>query len=253
METYKGLQSILALAVVITIGNGLGEAPALAAGFVDDTDRNDVLGLDPFPVCDLTDIAEVEVRTSICDFSCTGGPDVCCDVVVGEEALLVRMEIIGDDGLPKLHEGSFFAGIDYGEEESIGGGGLSLSIKSATTEPGVKGHKTQDITLQAKFGPQTSQFGVTPRFKANADPNDRIEILSIVNQIAGVVEFVFPLQEIVQNASTVQLTASNLLGSPRVLVLFFWSKCQGNLVDHAPNTEDNNNPTVASEVFIFSF
>jgi len=239
------------------------EPPPLPPGFVDDTDRLDEpLGPDPFPVVDTIDITEAATRFDVCDFSCSGGPELCCGADApawAEPALIFTMSLIGAGSEPQLVDAEYEVHIDFGEER----------LRDHTEEPGLlskdpkKG--TADVKLkldlkEKKKKKKGGKKGKSP-FKGLAG----IEWLSQVDQTAGTIDFVIPVSELQAKADDDQAAASGLdryPSEPFHFLLWFRTKKKLHdfpaaergldLIDRAPNTNDNLAPTIASEALEFT-
>jgi len=226
---------------------------------VDDTDRLDpVRGPDPFPVVDTMDITTAGARFETCDFSCSGGPEVCCGegaTAAGDPALIFTMNLIGAESEPRLRDAEYEVYIDFGEE----------GLRDFRQEPGLiskdpkKG--TADVTLkldlkEKKKKKKGSEKGGSP-FKGLKG----IERLSRFDQTAATIDFVIPVSELQARADEEQAAASGLDREPLEAVdLLLWSGTKQKLEDgvtagielndRAPNTNDNRAPTVVAEALL---
>jgi hypothetical protein len=207
-----------------------------------------------------TDIKLVETHVDLCDFECAGGPELCCGPDSGgEEALIIHMEIIGEPSLPRLHQGEFKVFLDFGEAVDLDGDEIpDLSLKDAIEEPGVGPLDTSDVRVRASFGQSSSphggnRFGTQVRFTANAGLNPRVGRLSRIDQVASTIDFVLPLAEILTAADEAQKAAAGIEeGAESVEFLLWWSsRCDGSILDRAPNTDDHGSPSVVFEASLF--
>jgi len=236
--------------------DGVGDPCDFPPGFMDDSDADDeVFGPDRPPVPRAVDMDLVTSRLDLCDFECAGGTKVCCSPTLpqGEPALVVTVEVLGNEGGQRLDQGTFELNIDFGEPVSVAGEPVSLF--DAVDEPGVASHQTQDVVLAAKLSQAAKskgrgRFGIQGNFNGLA----RVENLSRVNQVNGTVEFVVPLLELTESANPAQRQAAGLDQVPLAtlrLLLWFSARAEGNEIDRMPNTDDNENPTIVSEVLPF--
>jgi hypothetical protein len=236
--------------------DGVGDPCDFPDGFMDDSDADDqTFGPDLPPVPRAVDMAQVASRLDLCDFECTGGAKVCCSPTLagGEPALVVTIDVLGNESGQRLDQGTFELNIDFGEPVSVAG--EPISLLDAVDEPGVAGHQTQDVVIAAKFS-QAAQSRGRGRFGMHGNFNGlaRVENLSRVNQVDGTVEFVVPLLELTETANPAQRAAAGLDQEPLAtlqLLLWFSARAEGNEIDRMPNTDDNENPTIVKEVLPF--
>ncbi|MEE9533014.1 MAG: thrombospondin type 3 repeat-containing protein, partial [Acidimicrobiia bacterium] len=236
--------------------DGIGDPCDFPPGFMDDSDADDqTFGPDRPPIPRAVDMAQVSSHLDLCDFECAGGSKACCSPTLaqGEPALVVTVEVLGNETGQRLDQGTFELNIDFGEPVSVAGEPISLF--DAVDEPGVAGHQTQDVVIAAKFS-QAAQSKGRGRFGIHGNFNGvaRVENLSRVSQADGTVEFVIPVLELNETANPAQREAAGLDQVPLAtlrLLLWFSARAQGNEVDRMPNTDDNENPTIVKEVLPF--
>ncbi len=236
--------------------DGFGDPCDFPPGFMNDSDADDeMFGPDRPPVPRAADMAQVSSHLDLCDFECTGGTKACCSPTLaqGEPALVVTVEVLGNESGQRLDQGTFELNIDFGEPVSVAG--ELVSLFDAVDEPGVAGHQTQDVVIAAKFT-QAAQNKGRGRFAIHGNFNGlaRVENLSQVNQVDGTVEFVIPMLELTETANPAQREAAGLDQVPLAtlrLLLWLSARSEGNEVDRMPNTDDNGNPTIVKEVLPF--
>jgi hypothetical protein len=237
-------------------GDGIGDPCDPPPGFVDDSDADDeTFGPDsPVPPRAI-DIDKFETSIDICDFDCQGGASACCGQPFGsgDDALVLTMTVLGNESSPRLTSGFFDVFLDYGEAELIDG--QMVSIKTATEEPGLAGFDSSDLRFSARFAQSTGRTRVAPNFQGNLQLNADLEKLSEVNQVEGTITFVLPIGTVVDKADAEQRVASNMTTDPLgEIELAVWgvSRGDGNDRDRAPNTNDNDLPTIRDEVTVFT-
>jgi len=242
-------------------GDGLGDVCDPPPGYVDDTDRLDfVFGPDPFPIVDTMDITEAATRMDVCDFSCSGGPELCCGAeaaAAGEPSLIFTMSLIGAGSEPQLVDAEYEVYLDFGEE----------GLGDYTEEPGLiskdpkKG--TADVRLKLDLKEKKKKKKGGEKARSPFKGLDGIEWLSQVDQTTGAIEFIIPVSELQAKANDEQAAACGFdryhRESVDFLLWFRTKKTVGEgteagieLNDRAPNTNDNLAPTIASEAIEFT-
>jgi hypothetical protein len=153
------------------------------------------------------------------------------------ETLQVRLDVVGPLG---AQSSDFRFLIDFGEPQKVGQSFISL--ESQTVEPGMKGVNTADVTLKMT----TDQQG--PHFTGVPGLADR----SSVDLAGGRIDFVASVDAILAQATSEQLNAANNFDGT-FSVLGFASAALRKSVDHAPDTNDNGNPSIVQEALRFTF
>jgi len=214
-------------------------------------------GPDPFPVVDTIDITQVGARMEICDFSCVGGPELCCSAAAesaAEPALIFSMGVVGADPEPRLVDAEYEVSIDFGEE----------GLRGFVAEPGLiskdpkKG--TADVRLKLDLKEKKKKKKGGGKTKSPFKGLKGVELLSTFDQATGTIDFVIPVSSLQDKANEEEAAASGFDQYPpeRVtFLLWFRAKKKGEdgvaggieLNDRVPNTNDNLAPTIFSEAF----
>ena len=90
-------------------------------------------------------------------------------------------------------------------------------------------------------------------FKATNGLNQEVALLSTLNQVDGSIDIVLPADALLGIADSAQQAAAGITDPLQTVALVLWwdSRCEGNVEDFVPNRNDSMPPTIVTETSLF--